>query len=190
MIKSNRDIQSYFNRLADDKKYENLIKIKFFKAGQRLIWQGDAPDFVFVIIDGIAKCFITEENGRDYLLEFLSEGEIFGELELLTAKEYICNIEALSDLKTLRIDKQVFFNFLQEDKYFNELIMKELATRLTQTAQRASFQQTYPLEHAILKIVQHFSEKQTPISKQNLADYLGITLRSLNRALRKLNNTE
>src|SRR5256885_830762 len=50
---------------------------------QRLIEQHKNTRSVFVIRSGIVKCFISEDNGKAYILEFLGEGEILGEIEAI-----------------------------------------------------------------------------------------------------------
>lgn len=186
MIRTNTYILEEIRRLATIPSSDWTILKRTVKAGQRLIWQGDAPKHVYCLIDGLAKCFITEENGQDFLLEFLGEGEIIGELEMLREKEYMSNIEALTDLSFYQISNPDFMAMLEKLPQFNKLVLVELANRVTQTAKRASYQQVYPLEYAVLKILYVFSENEQSISKKDMADYLGISTRSLNRVLKQL----
>jgi CRP-like cAMP-binding protein len=64
--------------------------------------------------------------------------------------------------------------------------MKELATRVSQLAIRVSYQQLYPVEYALLKVLSLFASQKISLSKQDLADYLAISVRSLNRTLKQL----
>lgn len=186
MIRTNQKLLDEISRIAAHSDIKEQIVSKRVKAGQKIIWQGDTPSHVFCIIQGMAKCFITEENGQDFLLEFLGEGEIIGELELLSQQEYLCNIEAMTALHFYKIANPVFMQLLNENATFNLLILKELANRVSQTARRASYQQVFPLAYAVLKILYVFSENKLPIAKKEMADYLAISTRSLNRVLKQL----
>lgn len=186
MIRTNTHILEEIRRLAAIPSPDWRIIKRTVQAGQRLIWQGDAPKHVYCLIDGLAKCFITEENGQDFLLEFLAEGEIIGELEMLREKEYMSSIEAITDLSLYQISNPDFMAMLEKLPSFNKLILVELANRVTQTAERAAYQQVYPIEYALLKILYVFSENELSISKKDMADYLGISTRSLNRVLKQL----
>lgn len=186
MIRTNTQLLQAISRLAASPASDWAIAERSVKAGKRLIWQGDSPKHVYCLIDGLAKCFITEENGQDFLLEFLGEGEIIGELEMLSQQHYMSNIEAITDLSFYQIPNPVFMQMLEELRDFNKLVLVELANRVSQTARRASYQQVYPLEYAVLKILYVFSENEQSISKKDMAAYLGISLRSLNRILKKL----
>lgn len=180
MIRYNQELLACISEIAVKDKVisENLIQPK-----ELLLQQNKEIHHLFIIKEGMAKCYITENNGKDYILEFLGSGEIIGELEVLNETKSITNIEAISNLSVFKIEKSHFLEILQKNWNFNLLIMKELAMRISQTASRASYQQNYPLEYSILKLIYLFSNQPLKLSKKDLADYLGITVRSLNRTL-------
>lgn len=154
--------------------------------GQVLLQQDGQPRHAYVIKKGIAKCYITEENGKDYILEFFGEGEIIGELELLRQTTNLSSVQAVTGLLLYKVEGSIFRQLLEKDVHFNHIILKELATRVSQLAIRVSYQQLYPLEYTLLKLLSLFAHQDIPFSKQDLADYLAITVRSLNRTLKQL----
>ncbi len=184
MIKTNLKVLQLIEKIARDTA--NVI-LKTFKKGEYIVQQNEKPKIVYIIKKGITKCFITEENGKDYVLDFSSAGEIIGEVELLTHKDqYFSTIEALTILEVYVIPKVVFDQLNNEDNDFNMLIKEVLAHRLMNTSKRSSYQQIYPLLYSVLKIIYDFGQLDEHISKQDLANYLGITVRSLNRTLQEL----
>ncbi len=180
MIRYNQELLKCVSEIA---KKSNIITEKQIKAQAKILVQNEAVSYIYIIKEGIAKCYITESNGKDYILEFMGSGEIVGELEILHNTKSLTNIEAISNLQVLRIHRDYFLEMLQQNWQLNLLILKELAQRLAQTSSRASYQQNYPLEYSILKIIYLFSNQPLQLSKKDLADYLGITVRSLNRTL-------
>jgi hypothetical protein len=76
MIKTNHALLVYVNGLFTSSPYRDKLKKENFSKGQLLIRQDKPAGDLFFLISSVVKCFITEENGRDYLLEFLGEGEI------------------------------------------------------------------------------------------------------------------
>jgi CRP-like cAMP-binding protein len=66
------------------------------------------------------------------------------------------------------------------------LLLLSLAHRLNQTSARASYQQVYPAEYAVLKLLSVLATQQTTFAKKDLADYLGVSVRSFNRTLKQL----
>jgi CRP-like cAMP-binding protein len=64
--------------------------------------------------------------------------------------------------------------------------LESFAERLINTATRASFQQLHTVEHTLSRLLELLKEQNMNISKEDMAAYLGITIRSLNRTLKKL----
>ena len=179
MIRTNQDLLPFIEQLPG-------IRLQTFQPAQKLLKQDDNPHHVYFVKQGIAKCYITEDNGKDYILEFFGEGEIIGELEMLRKAPILSTVEAVTVLEVYRTDSATFMDTLENNKTFNRIIMKELATRVSQLAIRVSYQQLYPVEYALLKVLSLFASQEISLSKQDLADYLAISVRSLNRTLKQL----
>jgi len=162
------------------------ISLRDFDKGSRLIVQDKTCRNVFVIRSGIVKCFISEENGKEYTLEFLGEGEVLGEIEAIRRIPGTCTVEALTAGDAYAIDNNVFMRLLHEDRELNAAVMDLMATRLTNTATKASRQQLYTLSYSLEQLVKVLDAGQITFTKQDLSSYLGISLRSLNRLLSQL----
>ena len=179
MIRTNQDLLQFIEQLPG-------IQQQTFRPAQKLFKQDEKARQAYVIKRGIAKCYITEENGKDYILEFFGEGEIIGELELLRNAPILSTVEAVTELEVYKTDSASFWQMLETNQQFNRIILKELATRVSQLAIRVSYQQLYPVEYTLLKLLSLFSYQELPLSKKDLADYLAISVRSLNRTLKQL----
>lgn len=188
MIKTNITLLKYIEKLYTTGKYGLGIRKEKFSRNEVLLYKDDSLKRIYVIIQGLTKCFITEENGKDYLLEFLGKGELVGEIEFLIKEDNLSSVETLSTVEAFSIDSVLFEKLIQTDREFVNIILKELATRIFRTAKRASFQQIYPLKYSIIKIILALNLTDERISKHDLASYLGISIRVLNRILKELIN--
>lgn len=188
MIKTNITLLNYIEKLYTTGKYGLGIRKEKFSRNEVLLYKDDSLKRIYVIIQGLTKCFITEENGKDYLLEFLGKGELVGEIEFLIKEDNLSSVETLSTVEAFSIDSVLFEKLIQTDREFVNIILKELATRIFRTAKRASFQQIYPLKYSIIKIILALNLTDERISKHDLASYLGISIRVLNRILKELIN--
>jgi len=185
MLRTNLDFLSFIERFCKENKSEN-ISLKSFKSGYRFIEQGDKISNIYIIKEGISKCFISEENGKDFIIEFLGKGEVVGELEALKKIDCLCNVAAISEVTAYVIPDHVFLSLLQKSSEFTTILLQELSTRIIQTSTRASFQQLYTVEYALLKLLQLQADERISISKDDMAAYLGISVRSFNRSLKQL----
>jgi CRP-like cAMP-binding protein len=139
---------------------------------------------MYIIKSGVVKCFITEENGKDYILEFLGEGEALGEIEAIRHTAGICTVEAVTPLIVYKMSNVQFLHFLRTRPDFNAAVMDLLATRVANTATKGARQQLYTLSHTLRQLLSALTAQHITFTKQHLSDYLGISIRSLNRLLK------
>lgn len=182
MLRTNNEFLSYIETLHQNNPL--AVTLQAFEKGDLLLRQGEKSRRVFIIKDGIAKCFFLEENGKDYILEFMSKGQILGEIEMIRQIDCLCNVAALTPLQVYAIPVLSFKDLLANDLILNRILLEELAERIINTSSRASFQQLYTVEHGLAKLLDLQEKQRMTISKEDMAAYLGITLRSLNRALK------
>lgn len=184
MLRTNTEFLSYIDKLYQSNA--SGISLQQFEKDNLLLRQGELNRRVFVIKDGIAKCFFLEENGKDYILEFMSKGQVLGEIEVIRKMRCLCNVAALTDVHVYSIPVHTFTQMLATDLSLNKILLEELAERIINTSSRASFQQLYTVEHGLTKLLALQKNQGIEINKEDMAAYLGITLRSLNRALKSI----
>lgn len=186
MFRKNPSFLSYIEHLYDAMPRKEDIVMKTFRKGELLFEQGQEPVKVFIVKEGITKCYFSEDNGKDYILQFLSEGEILGELEALRSMPCLCNVAAVSDVQAYALNIAFFKSLLDKDIKLNHMLLDALAGRIIDTSSKSASQQLYTIGHGLKKILALQEKQDIVISKEDMAAYLGVTLRSLNRALRDL----
>ncbi|MGF6929206.1 CRP-like cAMP-binding protein [Chitinophaga sp. W2I13] len=186
MLRTNPAFLHFMEQFTASSAEGEAVAIKTFTAGTRLIRQGDTISHVYIIREGITKCYIEEDNGKDYIFEFLGKGEITGDLEGIRKEKCLCNIEAITPVTAYAIPHTLFSWLLVNNTEFNRLMLEELVIRIRQTCIRASYQQLYPVEYALLRLLALEAEQDIVIPKKDMASYLGITIRSFNRTLKEL----
>ncbi|MGF6849286.1 CRP-like cAMP-binding protein [Chitinophaga sp. W3I9] len=186
MLRTNPAFLHFMEQFTASSAEGEAVAIKTFTAGTRLIRQGGTISHVYIIREGITKCYIEEDNGKDYIFEFLGKGEITGDLEGIRKEKCLCNIEAITPVTAYAIPHTLFSWLLVNNTEFNRLMLEELVIRIRQTCIRASYQQLYPVEYALLRLLALEAEQDIVIPKKDMASYLGITIRSFNRTLKEL----
>lgn len=184
MLRTNQTFLSYVAQLYSVQERKDDIMLKSFPKGKRLFAQHENIAKIMLIKEGITKCFFTEENDKEYIVEFLSKGEILGEIELLRKIPCLCSIEAMTEVTVYAISLPYFADLLKKDIVLNNLLLEVFAERIVNTSSRASYQQLYTTEYTLAKLLELQTKQQIEISREDKAAYLGITIRSLNRALR------
>lgn len=186
MIRTNPSVLSFIDDLYKAHERKESIQLKSFSSGQFLLQQGQQVARTLVIKEGITKCFLSEENDKDYIVEFLGEGETLGDLEVIRNIKCLCSIQAITPVKAYLVAIPFFKSLMNENLEFNKLLLGEFAERIINTSTRASFQQLYTVESGLARLLELQAEQNITISKEDMAAYLGVTIRSLNRALKNL----
>lgn len=184
MLRTNHLFLTYVQGLYEQQERKENILIKQFSKGQKLLFQNEKAIKIMFIKEGIAKCFFTEKNDKEYILEFLGKGEVIGEIELIRHIPCLCNIEAMTDVTAYAINVSYFSELIKTDLKLNNLLLDVFAERIINTSSRASYQQLYTIQHSLCKLLELQSKQEISLSKEDMASYLGVTVRSLNRAFK------
>lgn len=179
MLRTNPYFLSFANSVEDP-------PVKCFNAGERLMVQDKNAREILILKSGVTKCYRSEENGKELIFEFLGKGEILGDLETILGRACLCSVEAITPVEAYVFSIEKFDALIDTDKVFHRKLLEELALRIYQTSTRASYQQNYPIEYSLIKFLLIQKEQQLSFSKQDIADYLAITVRSLNRTVKQL----
>ncbi|PSL22428.1 Crp/Fnr family transcriptional regulator [Chitinophaga ginsengisoli] len=189
MITTNLQLRNLMEELTGNDSTSSAITLRTLQPKQRLIVQDQALQSVYIIRSGVTKCFITENNEKDYILAFLGEGEILGEVEAIRHTRATCTIEAITPTTVYTISSTQFHHFFKTLPAFSSVVLELIATRLARISEKAARQQLYTLSETLPQLLSALESQQITFTKQDLAEYLGISVRSLNRLLKDAGDT-
>lgn len=177
-------LEEYYNHFPlsdyfsfDIRPYISIIK---FDSAENIINEGETPSFLYYLIDGRAKLFLSQKNGCISLINFLTAPCFIGEMELLGAQEAANGVTAITlcTCYAIHIEKC-------KDKILNDIkFLKYLCLFLSQKAigntLNYSKNQAYTLEVRLANFIlltscnRMYREKHTEVS-----EFLGVTYRHL-----------
>lgn len=191
MLRTNQTFLDYLQGLYSSEEHKGNIVLKSFEKGNKILTQNKISTKIMLVKSGITKCYFVEENGKEYIVEFMGKGEIIGEIEVIKNVPCICSIEAITEVTVYSMSIPYFQALIKKDLTLNNLLLDVFAERIFNTSSRASYQQLHKTEHTLSQLLE-VKSREMEISKEDMATYLGTTLESLNRALAELqeNNSE
>jgi CRP-like cAMP-binding protein len=116
---------SLFSSLKDDELQSvaaHADKVAF-EARDRIITEGDAGDYFYVILSGQVQVLREDEDGEQKVLNYLSAGAFFGEESLLTRRPRNASVEGVKAGELLRFSAQSFQIF-QTDAQFSRVLAR------------------------------------------------------------------
>ena len=114
-----------------------------FNADESLFHQGDIGDAAYIIIDGNADVVVDTPNGPITVAQ-LGKNAFVGEIAILCDVPRTATVTATSELTTICISKELFFQLVGQFPQMAIEIMRELAHRLDVT--------TRDLQEAVTKL--------------------------------------
>jgi CRP/FNR family transcriptional regulator, cyclic AMP receptor protein len=108
-----------------------------FKPGQELFHQGDEGDAAYLILSGEADVVADTPSG-EVPVATVGQNAIIGEIAILCEVPRTASVRAVSQLETLKIEKEHFLRLIREFPDMGVEIMRELGQRLTKTTAELS----------------------------------------------------
>lgn len=103
-----------------------------FAKGQSLMRQGESGDTAYLILSGTADVMVNSGAGPVKVAEIGRNGFV-GEMAILRNQPRSATVTAASDMTTLKITKESFFQLVQDSPRIAVELMRILAQRLEET---------------------------------------------------------
>lgn len=101
-----------------------------FPAGKTIIHHGDPGYSMFIIQSGQAIATLTDDEGIEYTLSTMREGDIFGEIALLTGETRTANVKAITDVRAIELGQDVFHELRERHPELNNVFFRLLVQRI------------------------------------------------------------
>ncbi|OPJ64614.1 regulatory protein YeiL [Clostridium oryzae] len=184
IIKKSEILEEYYNHfpLTDFFSFNihPYISVVKFESDEKILNEGDKSAYLFYLIDGRAKLFISHGNGRISLINFISSPCFIGEMELIGGQDTTNGITAITPCTCYAIRVKDCKERILNDIKFLRYICLFLSQKAIRNTYNYSKNQLYPLEVRLARFIlltSHnclYKEKHTEV-----AEFLGITYRHL-----------
>lgn len=156
------------------------VSIVQFESEEEILQEGTSPAYLYYLIDGRAKLYLSHENGRVSLINFLNAPCFIGEMELIGAQNSSNGITAITRCICYAISIRDCKSKILEDVKFLRHLCLFLGQKAIGNTYNYSQNQSYPLEVRLANFIlmtshnQYYREKHT-----EAAEFLGVTYRHL-----------
>lgn len=112
---------------------EKISQVGFrrtYKKDSIILMEDEVGGALFIIVNGKVKVTRTSNDGREVILNILTESDIFGEMALLDGQTRSATVSALENSELFIIQRNQFLEFLKEHPEISIALMQELSKRL------------------------------------------------------------
>lgn len=166
--------------------------VRAYKRHEIIFMEGDPYAGLYLVLSGRVKVFKTNPEGKEQIIHLVGPREPFADVPLFTGGPYPATAQALEDTRVLFIAKQAFLDLLQGNPEISLRMLGAFAKRLRRMVQLV---EELSLKEVTTRLARYLLDEsknaahptfQLPISKANLAAYLGTIPETLSRSLREL----
>jgi CRP/FNR family nitrogen fixation transcriptional regulator len=163
-----------------------------FGRNTEIFGENEPADYFYKIVSGTVRTYKVLNDGRRQIGSFYLPGDMFG---FESGDTHTCSAEAITPVKVLVIKRSAIASLAARDNSVAQQLLamtgRELSRAqdhlmlLVKTAQERVA--GFLLEMAD-RIKMH-NEVELPMSRQDIADYLGLTIETVSRTLTQLENS-
>jgi len=160
-----------------------------FMPGEFVFWDGDAPDWFYMVAEGRIKVLKHSSTGKEFIIAFFGPGEMFGEVAVFENKPYPASAQAVAETKVLGIKREAFLSFLARRPEISLNIINVLGGRLRDAQGRLRDIAGERVEQRLASTLLMLSSKlgpTLPFTRQEIADMAGTTTETATRVMRRL----
>jgi CRP/FNR family nitrogen fixation transcriptional regulator len=163
-----------------------------FSRNAEIYGENEPADYIYKVISGAVRTYKVLNDGRRQIGAFYLPGDIFG---LEVGEEHSFSAEAVIDCKVLVIKRSTLVSLAGRDTE----VARQLWTMAASELQRAQDHIMLLIKTAQERVAGFLvemsarnagaSEVELPMSRQDIADYLGLTIETVSRTLTQLENS-
>ena len=182
---------------ADLGRLDALAEHMTFEPGRALIRDGDAAQHVFNITSGSVRVYKMRADGRRQITGFLFAGDFLG---LATDETYVFSAEAIEPATACRFRKTDYRALIRDTPSLETVLLAranhELAAAQNQMLLLGRKTALERVATFLLDLPSHDPARPTttgqirlPMTRSEIADYLGLTIETVSRVLTRLKTT-
>lgn len=184
---------SLFSRLNETQLITLVNKLRpiSFRRNDMIFLKSDPGDSLYIIRSGRVKIGITNEEGKDLIINIYGQGEIFGEMSVFDGLPRSADASALTAVEALQLSRTSFEELLNEVPGLAASIIGLLSRRLRYTTEQTEMLGLFnAYKRVALKLVQlaqpdeSTGQQVVTLSQQELAAMVGLTREWLNKGLK------
>ena len=183
--------------VSDDSRaaLQKSVQRKLYRPGEVLHWEGDRAQSALWICSGAVKCYKLLPNGRSQITRFAAGGDFLG---ISSFETHDCTAEALTACQAAQIPRKVLETLADADPLLHRQIMQILSSELQSSRRQVLLLGRMHAVERLSTFLIDFAERtgsrdagdgvvvELPMTRSDIADFLGLTIETVSRVLTKL----
>jgi len=160
-----------------------------YPRNSEIFGEDEVADYIYKVVSGTVRTYKILSDGRRQIGGFYLPGDIFG---LESAGEHTLSAEAMTDAKILVVKKSALTTLAGRDATVAQQLFALTASELRRVQDRILLL-IKSAQERVASFLLEMAERtpaanaiELPMSRQDIADYLGLTIETVSRTLTSL----
>ncbi|MBX9976574.1 Crp/Fnr family transcriptional regulator [Cytobacillus firmus] len=145
--------------LEELKKYEPITPMKVVKKGTIISSPHMDQKILYLIKSGKVRLYRLTESGKEFTIDILETGHVFGEIGTFTTGSENLYAEAWEDSVICRIDKVQFEKIIRENPSISLKLLEIISSRLKEVEELLEYMAYSSARKRLLFLVNKLTEK-------------------------------
>jgi CRP/FNR family transcriptional regulator len=161
-----------------------------FAAGQALFWEGDDAVHIFDVLEGVLRVYRIMSDGRRAIIGFIHPGDVLG---VSFQDRYLFTAETVTEVKVRRFARGRFLAMINESPALRPQLFAILCDEMSAAQDQMLLLGRKTAEERVVSFLLAIHRKRAtgawielPMSRQDMADYLGLTIETVSRMMTSL----
>ncbi len=180
-----------FRHLSRDQieQLEKVSTVRKYPKNAILFMEGDDNGQLFVIIRGLVCVYTDDSDGKQLVLNYMGEGEYFGELSLIDSNPRSATVAAVKNCEFLCVSREVFKDFMRDNPALMEMLLSALVERVRTLTGNMRDMALLDVYGRVAQVLERYcGEDQThpKLTHQDIANMVGASREMVSRVMKEL----
>ncbi|KRE06013.1 Crp/Fnr family transcriptional regulator [Bosea sp. Root381] len=167
--------------------------VETFESGSAVFWEGDDARHVFEVVEGVLRVFRIMSDGRRVITGFIYPGDLLG---VSLKDHYLYTAEAVTRTKIRRYERGRFQDEINRSPELRPQLFARLCDEMAAAQDQMILLARKSAEERVasfllviarrLGAVQAQAVIEIPMTRLDMADYLGLTIETVSRTMTRL----
>ncbi|SFZ91727.1 cAMP-binding domain of CRP or a regulatory subunit of cAMP-dependent protein kinases [Flaviramulus basaltis] len=167
----------------------SISKLKEVKPGKQIVKLNEVPTKIYMLASGVARCYLTTENGKEFNKNFFLPYSFIAPLTALVKnKPSLFVFETLTGCQIYEVDYYKISDLCKKNMSVNTLYSKVLESVYMTYEKRLVELISLDAKERYLELRKQIPNVDELIPQYHIASYLGITSVQLSRIRKKIDD--
>lgn len=171
------------------------LSLYHFEQGEVICSQGDAAQYLYVLVKGTIKVFTTSAEGKALIISFKAPLEVIGDIEYMQGNPNLNTVEAVSPVWMIGVHHRWLDKYGKDYAPLLYFLLKIITQKFYVKSNSLSFNLMHPVEVRLASYLLSvygeqsdslITEQLSSVSLKDTANFIGTSYRHLNRVIHRL----